>query len=169
MNLQTAIEDGLYDSVRQILDHLGRDGVKIVFANQGGTEPKETYCLLNIIEQSRVGRVQETVGSPMHLESENWYTNYYTLSVQVSFIGSQSGDVMFDFADSVFSSRQCIEFWQKRYLGPLTHSSVRRIPQLRDTKWVENYNIDLKLSCAVQSHETIDWIEYFTYSGNLVS
>jgi hypothetical protein len=159
--IQTAIEDAINGSLRQILDHLDMDDVKLVFANQGGLEPPKTYCLMNIIDKTRVGRVQESVGSPVNGISENWYTNYYTLLVQISFIGKDSGDVMAEFEDSVFSSRRCLEYWQLHKLGAMSQSESRRIPQLRDTTWVPAYNIDLNLSFAIQSNEEIDWIESF--------
>lgn len=165
-NIQTAVEDSLIASIRQILNHLGMIDVEVILANQGGLEPTTTYGAINIIDKVRVGRVQETVGSPIGQESENYYTNYYTLSVQISFIGADSGDVMAEFEDSVFSSRRCIEFLQMHKLGALSQSGSRRIPQLRETTWVSAYNIDLNLSFAVQSHETIDWIEFFTFGDN---
>lgn len=162
-NIQTALEDSLYDSLRQIMDHLDRNDVPIIFANQGGLEPHNTYVLINIIDRKRVGRVQESTASPIDGKSINFYTNYYSLCVQISIIGNNSSDVMVDFEDSVFSSRRCIEYWQMHNLGPLSHSESRRIPQLRETTWVESYNIDLYLSFAIQSQEEINWIEHFTF------
>ncbi len=161
--IETATEDALYASMRQILNHLGWEKLQVVLANEGGLEPKGSYALINIIDRQRVGRVDESTGSPRNQESINTYSNYYTLSIQISFVGSESGDVMGDFEDSVFSSRRCIEYWQMHKLGPLSQSGSRRVPQLRETKWVKAYNIDLNLSFAIQSRETIDWIEFFTY------
>lgn len=163
-DLQTILETSLYNSMNRIFLHLDRQDIPIVFANEGGLEHKGTYAIINIIKKRRVSRVQESTASPIDEQSLNVYTNYYTLHIQVSFVGSKSSDVMADFEDSVFSSRNCIEFWQINNLGPLSQSDSRRIPQLRETKWIPSYNIDLNLSFSVQSRETIDWIEFFTFS-----
>lgn len=160
--IQNKLKDSLYDSMRAVLDHLDMHDVSVVFANESGLEPRNTYCAIRILERKRVGRVQESTASPRNSVSENVYTNYYTLYTQISFIGENSDDIMADFEDSVFGSRQCIEFWQMRNLGPLSQSPSRYIPQLRETKWIPVYNIDLKLSYSVQSKESIDWIDSFT-------
>lgn len=158
-NIERQLKDKLYDSIRGILDRLGFEKVPVIFAYETGVEPKDTYCSIYILNRERFGRVQETVGSPLDRESENFYTNYYKILVQVGFIGNQSDEVMAEFEDSVFSSRQCIHILQRNLLGPIRQSDSRYIGQLRESKWVKQYNIDLELSYAVQSHEEIDWID----------
>lgn len=159
--IQNRLKDALYDSTRAILDHLGMRQVPIVFSHESGLEHKNTYCVIQIIERKRAGRVQDTTASPLDQDSKNVYTNYYTLCAQFTFVGEQSDDVMAEFDDSVFSSRQCLDYWQMRQLGAVKQGNSRYTPQLRDTKWIPSYSIDLDLSYAVQSFEDIDWIESF--------
>lgn len=153
------ILDYLYDGIRGVLDHLGYEHVPVIYAYTNAPEPKETYCALHIYKRKRSGRVQETVGSPLDRVSENFYTNYYVMCVQVSFVGNQSEEVAMEFEDSVFSSRQCIHALQRNLLGPIRQSSMRDLTELRESEWIKRYNIDLELSYAIQSHEEIDWID----------
>lgn len=168
-DINTQMEDAITASIRSILDYLGWQGTKVILANEGGLEPRETYCLVNILARNRNRRSQSAGTSPVSEVSKIYYTNYYTVQVQVSFIGSDSGDMMFDFEDSVFSSRQCIVFWQENNIGPLNHTGSRRIPQLRETKWIKSYNIDLNLSFAVQSNEVVDWIQDFATVDTIIN
>lgn len=159
--IQNTLKDNIYDSLRAVLDHLDMPDVPVVFSHSSGLEHKKTYCVVQILDRKRVGRVQETVGSPIDQDSLNYYTNYYTLYLQVSFVGKDSDDVMAEFEDSVFSSRACLQFFQKRSLGAIKQSKSRLVPLLRETEWINAHNIDIDLSYAVQSHEDIDWIDSF--------
>lgn len=162
-NINKAIEDSLYSSLRSILDFYGYGGVVVIFANQGGLEPEHTYCLINILDKKRMGGVDESQLSPVEgEEAELTYTNHYILCTQISFIGRDSGEVIGVFEDSVFSSRNCLEMLQRNNLGAIRQSKSRRNPQKRETTWVDCYNIDLDLSFAIQSKEEIDWIDSFT-------
>lgn len=163
MNLYEVLQDSLYDSLESIFNRLGYvDGqdIQIVFDSQNALEPTNTYCLVHILDTERIGRVHESTFLTWD-EEEMWYTNFYTLFVQLSIIGNKANEIIINFTDSVFSSRLCIEDWQKNSLGPIKQSKTRRIPQPRESGWTDSHNLDLTLSYAVQSREVMDWVEFF--------
>ena len=155
------LDRNLYTAIKSILNNLGYSNTQVVYANSNVLEPENTYCILNKISVSRAGRVDESATMPL-ANPILVYTNYYTLLLQVSFVGKEADELMFDFNDAVFSNRMCIEAFQKNNFGPMSKSDVRNIPQKRDTGWVEMWNVDLNLSYAIQSkQQQSDWVETF--------
>lgn len=165
MSVNGIIEDSLYDSFRFILDDMNYQDVDIVFSHQNGMEPKNTYLMINLLSTNRVGRVFES--TYLTEQEDMWYTNHYTTIMQLSFLGGKSKDVAFDFNDSIFSDRVYIESLQKRGLGVITKSDLRRQPQPRESEWVELQNLDLTMSFAVQTRRKMDWVEFITINGEL--
>ena len=160
------LEDSLYDSFKDVLTSIGYPEMEVVFSHQNGLEPTKSYCVITILERQRYGRVQESTYLAAD-SSEMWYTNFYKLYFQVSFIGDRSPDVAFDFDDAVGSSRVCIEAFQKRNLGYIDKSTLRRMPQPRESKWVESWNVDLNYSFALQSRQVMDWVEFIDVNGEI--
>lgn len=166
MKIVEVIKDSLYDSIRAVLVDIGHKNTRIVFDNEGGLEPKNTYCVISILSRERQGRTQEST----YLTEDEfmWRTEFFKIYIQLTFIGNSSADISWNFDDSFPASRTYIEEFQKRNLGFIKKSALRRSPQPRETKWVDSWNVDLELSFAIQSRQTMDWVEYITLDGQVI-
>lgn len=166
MSLVEIIKDSLYDSVKFVLTDVGHRNTRVIFDNESGLEPKNTYCVISILSRERQGRTQES--TYLTQDSEMWRTEFFKLYLQLTFIGQSSADISWNFDDSFPASRTYIEEFQKRSLGFIRKSDLRRSPQPRETKWTDSWNVDLEFSFTIQSRQTMDWVEYITIDGEII-
>lgn len=167
----TVIEDNLYLSIRSILDILGYPEVLVVHSNVNSLEPSKTYCVIDILDTSQSGRTNEasyiaseTPDGVDMLES----MTHYILLTQISFIGTNAGDVSHDFRHNISNNRVCFEEIQKKSFGLLSKSNLRRNPQKRETQWVNSFNMDMSLSFAIRTRQSYDWVEYITINDEVI-
>lgn len=169
-NTASLVEEALYDSLSTIFKDMGYldDGeVPIIFSHENGLEPKNTYCVVNILNRSKVGRRQHATFLEREL-SEMWWLQHYQLYLQLSFIGKDASNLAWAFDEVLPDSGNYLEEFQKRNLGWLSKSDLRRQPQPRETNWVPAYNLDINLSFAIQYRQVMDWIEFITYNGKTI-
>lgn len=128
----------------------------VIFSNSNGTEPAESYVVVNILNIEQQGH---------HSTSSQTTTDFkldvrvvYEVMAQFSFVGSLSGDMSQSFTQRINnpSFRAALT---KNHLGFLRKSQIRRAPQKRDTKWVEYHNLDVTFNYIVNTSEVIDWVE----------
>lgn len=129
----------------------------VIFSNSNGTEPAESYVVINILSIEQQGH---------HSTSAQTRTDYkldvrvvYEIMVQFSFIGSLSGDMAQSFTQKINNVPVSREALTKNNLGFMRKSQIRRAPQKRDTKWVEYHNLDATFNYIVNTSETSDWVE----------
>ena len=167
MNVSDIIKDAIYDSLEVILRDIGHKKTKVVFSDENGLEPQSTYCIVNILDRQRYGRTSESTFLTAD-ESEMWRTEFFKICLRLSFLGESADSIAWDFDDSVPASRSFLEEFQKRNLGYIQKSKLRRVPQPRETKWMPMWNVDIDLSFAIQSRQVMDWIEFITLDGEVI-
>ena len=167
MNVSDIIKDAIYDSLEVILRDIGHKKTKVVFSDENGLEPKSTYCIVNILDRQRYGRTSESTFLTAD-ESEMWRTEFFKICLRLSFLGESADSIAWDFDDSVPASRAFLMEFQKRNLGYIQKSKLRRVPQPRETKWMPMWNVDIDLSFAIQSRQVMDWIEFITLDGEVI-
>jgi hypothetical protein len=128
----------------------------VIFSNSNGTEPAESYVVINILNIEQQGH---------HSTSSQTTTDFkldvrvvYEVMAQFSFVGSLSGDMSQSFAQRI-NNPSFREALTKNHLGFLRKSQTRRAPQKRDTKWVEYHNLDATFNYIVNTSEVVDWVE----------
>jgi hypothetical protein len=128
----------------------------VIFSNSNGTEPAESYVVVNILNIEQQGH---------HSTSSQTTTDFkldvrvvYEVMAQFSFVGSLSGDMAQSFTQRI-NNPAFREALTKNHLGFLRKSQIRRAPQKRDTKWVEYHNLDATFNYIVNTSEVIDWVE----------
>ncbi len=173
---------GLYSDVRKAIRTTALASLSefptapIVFSHSGGTEPAESYVVVNIlsIEQqghhmtSTLAELTGTYGYDLGWGEEYSETDAtHKLSVQVayeclvqfSFIGSLSGDMAHSFTQRINNNPVALEELKKNKLGLMRKSQIRRAPQKRDTKWVEYHNMDVTFNYIAVTQQTVDIVE----------
>lgn len=130
----------------------------VYFSHDNGPEPDNPYVVINIL-----GITQQGKGS--HSTKMNSITEtissqaVYEVSVQFTFCGSSSGDMAQTFTQAINNNHTVIDKYRQQKLGVLRKSNIRRVPQKRETQWVEYLNQDITFSYAVVTKQSVDVIE----------
>lgn len=160
------IDEALYDSLHHVFMDMGIDA-EIVFSNDNGLEPKNTYCVIQVLNRERFGR-QDSSTFLTRDTSEMFWTDHYTILVQLSFLGKNASNLAWAIDEVIPSSTKYREEFQRNTLGFMNKSSLRRAPQPRETRWVDGYNLDLTFSFAIQYRQEMDWVEFITINGEKI-
>lgn len=129
----------------------------VVFSHSAGSEPAESYVVINILNI-----VQQGHHSTSTLVNDNGTLSFqvaYEINVQLSFIGSLSGDMSQSFNNNINNNPLTRLELNRNKLGFMRKSQIRRAPQKRETKWVEYHNIDVTFNYIVITDQLIDAVE----------
>lgn len=158
MGAYTELQDAVYDSIALIFPSLDASGA-ILWGNMDNLEPESSYLSMFIIEIEEQGREANTWGYDASGDVIVYSTmNTYEATVQFSFRGSQSGDLVHLFKQKL-NSPIFWEFLNQNNLSKMRTSQIRYLPQKRDTQWVDGFNIDVVFAYAYVTQENIDPIE----------
>lgn len=129
----------------------------IIFSNSGGTEPAESYVVVNILSITQQGH--HSTSTLATEDEELIFQVAYEVLVQMSFIGSLSGDMSQSFTQNINNNPLTRLELQRNKLGFMRKSQIRRAPQKRDTKWVEYHNMDVTFNYVVITNQLVDVVE----------
>ena len=129
----------------------------IVFSNSNGSEPAESYVVINILNIEQQGH--HSTSTLTNEDEELTFQVTYEIMCQLSFIGSLSGDMAQAFTQNINNNPLARQELQKQKLGLMRKSQIRRAPQKRDTKWVEYHNMDVTFNYVVITNQLIDVVE----------
>lgn len=139
--------------------------VPVIFSNSGGSEPAESYVVVNILSIEQQG--QASVSTRTTADFKILVQGCYEILCQLSFIGSLSGDMAQSFTQRINNSPVVLEAITKNKLGFMRKSQIRRAPQKRDTKWVEYHNMDVTFNYIVNTEQVVDWFDSVIVDSNL--
>lgn len=153
----------IYSDVRQAIRKVAITALSeypttpVIFANSNGTEPAESYIVVNILNIEQQGH--RVTSSKLDSTERQSIQVAYEVNVQFSFVGSLSGDMVQSFTQRINNNYKVFEDLKRNKLGVMRKSAIRRAPQKRETKWVECYNQDVVFSYIVMTQDVIDLIE----------
>lgn len=151
----------------KILEILEYPETQVIFSHQNGLEPNASYGVINILGVDQVGFRSEAtflLDEGDILET----VTHYKLQVQISFVGTATSDIAQAFRHGMVNDRRCFETLLRANFGILDRGQIRRIPQKRESDWVDAYNMDFSFSFAVNTRFTYDWIEYVDFEGIVI-
>lgn len=130
----------------------------IIFSHTSGAEPSTPYVVIQIVKTIQEGRTSYSTyaGAAEKLT----IVNHYRITAQFSFIGTTAGDMAYDFDNAIFNNTVMREAFQTLNLVAVEKSNIRRVPALRDTKWIEYENLDVVFTYAVKTTQAVDIIEH---------
>lgn len=128
-----------------------------IFSNSNGSEPAESYVVINILSITQQGH--HVTASKLDSQNRQATQAAYEILCQISFIGSESGDMSHSFNQRINNNYKVFEDLKRNKLGIMRKSNVRRAPQKRDTKWVEYHNMDVTFSYIAVTQDVVDIIE----------
>lgn len=129
----------------------------VIFSNSNGSEPAESYVVVNILDITQQGH--HVTSSKLDSQNRQAVQVCYEVMVQLSFIGSLSGDMSHSLNQRINNNYKVFEDLKRNKLGVMRKSNVRRAPQKRDTKWVEYHNMDVTFSYIAVTQDVVDLIE----------
>ena len=132
----------------------------LIYSHQNGNEPAGSYVVLNILSVEQQGHHSSSgLTKANGLDYELSVTAAYEVNAQLSFVGSQSGEMAYSFYQRINNNPLVFEELARNKLGVMRKSQVRRAPQKRDTKWVEYHNLDVTFSYHIVTKQVVDIVE----------
>ena len=172
MNIYDEVGKAAQRAITTTLTRLGYSSPLVIFKNQNAPEPNKTYCAIYIINNSEKGRatkalfLQDVVGDPD--VGKHYAQQHFDATLQVTFVGLDSGGMALDLKQALRSSVLTSEDFLKENLSFVSATDVRSNPQLRETRWVDSFNFDLRLGYSVQHTEDLNWVEFITVNGTQI-
>ena len=158
MNIFTSVRTAIRNVSLKALDEFTTP--LIIYSHANGTEPVGSYVVVNILSVGQVGHHQSSgLAKANGLVYDLSVTAAYEVNVQLSFVGSQSGEMAYSFYQRINNNPLVFEELARNNLGVMRKSQVRRAPQKRDTKWVEYHNLDVTFSYHVVTKQVVDIVE----------
>lgn len=140
----------------------------VIFSHSSGTEPAESYAVINILSIEQKGHHQTSTLANNTTEKTS-ISVAYEVSVQFSFVGSLSGELAQSFSQRINNNSLTFEELGRNKLGVLRKTQIRRAPQKRETSWVDNFNIDVVFSYILNTQQLVDIIEAVQIEDTLVN
>ena len=138
----------------------------VIYSHANGTEPSGSYVVVNILSVEQIGHhTSSGLAKANGLVYDLSVTAAYEVNAQLSFVGSQSGEMAYSFYQRINNNPLVFEELARNKLGVMRKSQVRRAPQKRDTQWVEYHNLDVTFSYHVVTKQVVDIVEGITVEG----
>ena len=160
MNLYEQLESSLYDVTSRLVP-----ATTVIFSHEGGEEPRGTYISVNVLDNNRVGREYDSFDTQGADPTMSSRTEREVL-VRFLFIGQDAGDKAYEMEAKLHNEATRFILYPNN-LAVMRISEVRRVPELRDTKWIPYFVLDITFSYATTIDMDIDTIEYISWESNL--
>ena len=158
MNIFTSLRTAIRNVTLKALDEFTAPMVN--FSHSSGTEPTGSYVVVNILSVEQQGHHSSSgLTKANGLDYELSVTAAYEVTCQLSFVGSQSGEMAYSFYQRINNNPLVFEELARNKLGVMRKSQVRRAPQKRDTTWVEYHNLDVTFSYHIVTKQVVDIVE----------
>lgn len=139
--------------------------VEVIFSHSNGAEPPASYVVVNILSTDQIGK--HITSSLTNTVEELSISAFYEILVRYSFCGSLSGELAQTFNHMIGNNPLVTDELNRNNLGYMRKSQIRRVPQKRDTEWVEYQNIDVTFNYTVNTQQLIDVVEGVVLEDNL--
>ena len=158
MNIFTSLRTAIRNVTLKALEEFTAPMVN--YSHSSGTEPTGSYAVVNILSVEQIGHhTSSGLAKANGLVYDLSVTAAYEVNVQLSFVGSQSGEMAYSFYQRINNNPLVFEELARNKLGVMRKSQVRRAPQKRDTTWVEYHNLDVTFSYHIVTKQVVDIVE----------
>lgn len=158
----TDIEDAFLTELNTSLN------IPVIIDFQGGPEPEGDYGVLGI-----------TTFNKLHRDSNHFYDTTdgfkerlkqdYNILLTASFYGNSAYDNAFE-AQATLSYNDVIErFYTNNNISIVDITQLRRIPELRDTGYIQRATFDIEILIGFESVIDIDWFDTVDWTGEYYS
>jgi len=160
MNLYNSVRQAIYNSSKNLLPNN-----ELIYSHQGGQEPKGSYCSINIIRTNKIGMEYEsTYASATDITS----VSVYEVTTRFMFVGDDAGNLAYEF-ETVADNPASRFYFGTENLAIMRKGEIRRVPEKRDTAWIDNFVLDVIFSYAVETTQPIETIEHVSWGYNYIN
>ena len=158
MNLYDSVRQAIYNSSKNLLPNN-----ELIYSHQGGQEPRGSYCSINIIRTNKIGMEYEsTYASATDITS----VSVYEVTTRFMFVGDDAGNLAYEF-ETVADNPASRFYFGTESLAIMRKGEIRRVPEKRDTDWIDNFVLDVIFSYAVETTQPIDIIEEVSWTPTI--
>ena len=158
MNIYSTVRGAIRNVTLKALDEFTNP--LVIYSHSNGNEPAGSYVTVSILNVDQTGRhVSSGLVEANGAKFEETIKVSYEVMAQLSFVGSQSGEMAYSFYQRINNNPLVLEEAARNKLGFMRKSQVRRAPQKRDTTWVEYHNLDVTFSYHVVTKQVVGTIE----------
>ena len=169
MNIYDEVGKAAQRAITTTLTRLGYTTPLVIFKNQNAPEPNKTYCAIFVISTSEHGRATKSLFLEDVADNpdvgRHYSQQHYDATLQITCIGLDSGGMAYDLKQAFKNSLLTREDLVRQSLSFISTTDVRSNPQLRETRWVDGFNFDVRLGYSVQHTEDVNWVEFITVNG----
>jgi len=164
MNIYSTVRGAIRNVTLKTLDEFTNP--LVIYSHANGNEPAGSYVTVSILNVDQTGRhVSSGLVEANGAKFEETIKVSYEVMAQLSFVGSQSGEMAYSLYQRINNNPLVLEEAARNKLGFMRKSQVRRAPQKRDTTWVEYHNLDVTFSYHVVTKQVVDIVEGITVEG----
>jgi hypothetical protein len=158
MNLYDSVRQAIYNSSKNLLPNN-----ELIYSHQGGQEPKGSHCSINIIRTNKIGmEYDSTYASATDITS----VSVYEVTTRFMFVGDYAGNLAYEF-ETVADNPASRFYFGTENLAIMRKGEIRRVPEKRDTAWIDNFVLDVIFSYAVETTQPIDIIEEVSWTPTI--
>lgn len=146
-DLFKTLADVVEEAISDTYDH------PIFLSHQDGDEPTESYCSVYNLGIDPIGRSYVST-----LADENevlTISHNYEIRTQYSFLGPDGLGMAMKFTHAINSNPLVTGYLQENKLGIVSKGGIKNVPKLRETKFEENYTVDVTYSFMIVTQQPI--------------
>lgn len=156
-DIRTAVRNLAIKALEEYFPTVATQNAGILFSHLNGPEPSTPYVVINIINIEQQGH--HSTSTLTNTDRELATQVAYEVMIQFGFCGTTAGEMSQHFTQRINNNPLIFEELHRYKLGFMRKSQIRRIPQKRDTQWVEYFNQDVTFSYVGVTEQLVDTVE----------
>lgn len=142
------------------------DNVPMIPDYDNGPEPIGDYGVVGITVLNQLNKGSRSTSSKGTGALEESLKQDFRALVTITFYGDSCYDNAFEAQSIIKMSEALDKLYNENYLSIVDSTDVRRIPELRDTKYIQRATFDLTILTAYENLSDIDWFNIVGYQAN---
>ncbi|MBG23653.1 MAG: hypothetical protein CMF22_10045 [Idiomarinaceae bacterium] len=141
--------------------------IPVILEHQGGPEPTGDYGVFGLLTFNKVNRNKYNSYKSGADFKERIQQDYY-ITATLRFYGDSCYDNAFE-AQSVLQLKSTQEeLYTFNCISILDITNVRRLPELRDTGYIQKASFDINMLVGYEFVRDVDWFDTVSYEGEYV-
>lgn len=154
------VEDALTGLLNKRFD------IPIIPDFDNGPEPQGEYGVFGITTINQVNRGQRsTWSSSSNVLTERFKIDFRILAT-VSFYGDGAYQNSFDAYAALMNMDSLNDLYHDSCISIVDATSIRRIPELRDTKYIDRATFDITMLIGFENLTDVDWFNIVGYEAS---
>ena len=168
--MKRAIDDALWESTDKAIKQLFSYPIPIIFAREGGQEPKEGYIAIES-KLRQIGRSERNTAGLTATSKTGYHNkNTYEVDVEFTFVSSNKGrdiaEGIYLFDGSIRDNPNIRRVYRDNHLSVMRKGLVRPFPVYDSTQWRSVNKLEVVFSIAVDFTYEVDYVDKIVVKNN---